>query len=93
VLGTAHALDSLGLAHHCLSEYDQAIECYRRALKSFVSLGDRYNEAGTLARMGDSYAAAGDPAEARTSWLQALEIVDGEQPHKADEIRRKLAEA
>jgi DNA-binding SARP family transcriptional activator/tetratricopeptide (TPR) repeat protein len=93
VLGTAHALDSLGLAHHCLSEYDQAVECYQQALKSFASRGDRYNEAGTLVRIGDSYAEAGDPAQARRSWLQALEIVDGEQPHKADEIRRKLAQA
>ena len=47
--GTASASSTHRLGHHA-----QAVRCYQRALGLYRRIGDRYDEADTLARLGES---------------------------------------
>ncbi len=54
-------------------------------------LGDRYQEADTLGKLGDTHLATGDTTTARAAWQQALAIL-GELNHpEAEQVRAKLA--
>jgi tetratricopeptide (TPR) repeat protein len=86
----ATAWDSLGYAHHHLGDHPTAIACYNEALGLFRDLGDRYSEAQTLARLGDTHAAADNPDDARAAWLQAAMILDDIDHPDAKEVRAKL---
>jgi hypothetical protein len=46
---------------------------------------------GTLTHLGDSRHAAGELAQAREAWQQALAILEDIQHHDAGEVRAKLA--
>jgi len=48
--------------------------------------------AETLGHLGDAHRAAGNPAQARTAWEEALTILDTLQHPDADQIRAKLKE-
>ena len=50
----AETWDSLGYAHHHLGQPLQAIVCYEHAIDLYRDFGDRYNEADTLAHLGDT---------------------------------------
>ncbi|MEU6229296.1 BTAD domain-containing putative transcriptional regulator [Streptomyces sp. NPDC047042] len=89
--GEAAAWDSLGYAHHHLGAYEKAVDCYRHALTLYRLLHDRYLEADTLVHIGDSQESAGAGIEARTSWSQALLILDELAHPDAETVRRRLS--
>ncbi|MEU9455059.1 BTAD domain-containing putative transcriptional regulator [Streptomyces sp. NPDC048277] len=86
----ANAWDTLAYAHHHLGNFRRAQACYLRAIGMLRKNGDRYNEAGSLARLGDTYAATGDDAAARAVWAQAADILAEIDPPWAAEVRAKL---
>jgi hypothetical protein len=53
-------------------------------------MGDHFHEADTLTHLGDAHHAAGEQAEAREDWQQALAILEDMQ--HPDDVRAKLAE-
>jgi cytochrome c-type biogenesis protein CcmH/NrfG len=57
--GQAATWDSLGYAYHHLGDRGQAVTCFNQAIALYRDLGERYQEAGTLARLGDSHQAGG----------------------------------
>jgi len=81
----AKAIDHLG-------RLTQAAACYQQALSLFTELGNRYNQAETLDRLGDTRHAAGDHAQVREAWLQALAIFDDLNFPGTDRIRAKAAD-
>ncbi|WP_229712878.1 AfsR/SARP family transcriptional regulator [Streptomyces fuscichromogenes] len=86
----ANAWDTLAYAHHHLANFRRAKACYLRAIAMLRRNGDRYNEAGSLTRLGDTYAATGDDAAARAVWVQAADILTEIDPPWAAEVRAKL---
>ncbi|MEU6540686.1 BTAD domain-containing putative transcriptional regulator [Streptomyces sp. NPDC047000] len=86
----ANTWDTLAYAHHRLGNFGRARTCYLRAVDMLRRSGDRYNEAGSLTRLGDTYAAAGDDAAARAVWAQAADILAEIDPPWAAEVRAKL---
>ena len=94
--GEAQTWDSLGLTHHHLGQHRQAADCYGHALDLYRELeerglADRYNEAATLVRLGDTRLAAGDTAAARAAWERGLAILDAIRHPEAADARTKLA--
>jgi tetratricopeptide (TPR) repeat protein len=94
--GEAQSWDSIGLTHHHLGHHREAADCYGHALDLYRELdehglGDRYNEAATLVRLGDARRAAGDTAAARVAWERGLAILDGIGHAEAADVRAKLA--
>jgi tetratricopeptide (TPR) repeat protein len=84
--------DSLGYSEHHLGNLGEAAACYQRALSLHREAGDRFNEAEALAHLGETYQAAGNLADARESWQQALAIFgDLRNPDAADKVRAMLA--
>jgi tetratricopeptide (TPR) repeat protein len=88
-LGDRHAeadtWDSLGYAHKHLNQHRRAVECYQQALSLYRSIGDRYYEAATLIRLGETYRSA-----AHAAWQHSLDIlVDLDHP-VADGVRSQL---
>lgn len=57
----------------------------------FRDSGDRFDEADTLTRLGDSRHAAGDLPQAREAWRDALAIFGDLSHPGAEEVRAKLA--
>jgi DNA-binding SARP family transcriptional activator len=51
---------------------------------------DRYGEAGTLTRLGDTYHASGDIPAAKDAWRRALTIFDQLGEREADQVRERL---
>ncbi|MFD0199152.1 MULTISPECIES: AfsR/SARP family transcriptional regulator [Saccharothrix] len=76
LLAEAATWDSLGYVHHRLRELDEAVRCYREALPRYRESGDRWEEAATLQRLGDTHVLAGDHDAAREVWQAALDILD-----------------
>jgi tetratricopeptide (TPR) repeat protein len=85
------AWESVGYAEHHLGNLGEAAACYQRALSLHRRSGDRFAEAGTLTRLGDTRHAAGEVAHARTAWQEALAIFEDLQHPDADKVRVKLA--
>jgi len=88
--GQADTWDTLGLAHHHLRHYDEAIACYDQALALWRDLGDRYEVATTSIRLGNTRHAAGEPHSARTLWQQAKAILDDLGHPQADQLWTRL---
>jgi hypothetical protein len=55
--------------------------------------GDRFDEADALICLGDTREAAGDLAQAREAWQQAVTILEDLQHPQAGQVRAKLANA
>ncbi|WP_406079225.1 hypothetical protein [Micromonospora sp. NBC_00858] len=53
-------------------------------------LGDRWSEADTLSRLGDTRDALGDPTSARADWHRALDIFTALNHPDAATVRAKL---
>jgi tetratricopeptide (TPR) repeat protein len=87
--GQANTWDSLGYIHHQLGNADQAVDCYRHALDLFRQTGERYLEAETLIRLGDTYLDTDEPASARTAWTAALHIFTELDHPDASSVRTK----
>jgi len=90
--GEASVWDSLGYIHHGLREYDEAIDCFTRALDLYRESGDRYWIADTLTHLGDTYQACGQSPAATKAWQEALELlVELGHSHAAD-VRLRLTQ-
>jgi tetratricopeptide (TPR) repeat protein len=83
--------DSVGYAEYHLGNLAEAVACYQRALGPYQETGDLFQEADTLTRLGDTHHAAGELAQAREAWQQALAILEDLQHPGADQVRAKLA--
>ena len=81
---------SLGFIRQRLGDHRQAIACYQRSLELTRSICDRFNEADTLAAMGDAHASAGDAAAARRAWADALRVFAEIEHPDAELVRAKL---
>jgi DNA-binding SARP family transcriptional activator len=81
----------LGEFHHLLGEHEQALSCHRRAVALWRGLGNRADEAVTLASLGDGALAAGKPAQAREAWENAVAILTELGLPAASSVCRKLA--
>jgi tetratricopeptide (TPR) repeat protein len=90
--GEASVWDSLGYIHHGLHEYDEAIECFGRALALYREVADRYWIADTLTHLGDTYQACGQPSAASAAWQEALDIFDELGHSHAADVRLRLAQ-
>ena len=90
--GEADTWDSLGYTHSRMNDYEQAAECYSQAVEAFHEIGDRFHEAGSAIGLGDAQLDAGDPAAARTSWEQALAILESIPHQDAAQARSRLAQ-
>ena len=84
-------MDGLGYAHHRLGQHQQAATCYQHALTMFQNVGDRFNEAKTLAHLGDVHHALGRIDAAGDAWRCALAILDGLGHGDADQVRARLS--
>jgi hypothetical protein len=56
----------------------------------FRECGDRYNEADTLASLGDAHHANGDTGEARFAWQCALAILEQLKHPGAAAVRARM---
>ncbi|MGY1497563.1 AfsR/SARP family transcriptional regulator [Streptomyces sp. QTS52] len=93
--GSEHARvwDTLAFAHHHLGNLARARLCYERAIRLLRAGGDRYNEAGSVNRLGDTLALAGDSEAARARWREAVGIIAPMDPDWAAEIQQKITAA
>ncbi|MEV6350066.1 BTAD domain-containing putative transcriptional regulator [Actinoplanes sp. NPDC051851] len=73
--GATGAWDSLGYAHHHLGHHAEAIDCYQHGLTLARTMEHELFVADLLVHLGDSYAAAGRPAEARIAWTEAERLL------------------
>jgi tetratricopeptide (TPR) repeat protein len=92
-LGEADTWDSLGVAYHHLGRHVDAIAAYQRALALYRDHGNRYNEAGTLVRLGDTCQASGDAGTARDCWRTALTIFTDFDYPDAEQVQDRLRNA
>ncbi|WP_326798173.1 tetratricopeptide repeat protein [Streptomyces sp. NBC_01808] len=83
-------LDVLGTLQDRLHRHDDAIEHYHQALDAHRDVGNRSGEGQTLYHLGDVHLAADDPEAARTTWRQALAILEEFGHPDAGEIRGRL---
>ncbi|HEX8866729.1 MAG TPA: tetratricopeptide repeat protein, partial [Lentzea sp.] len=88
--GIAIVLDSLGYAFYRLGSFTEAVALFSRAIPLREEGGDRHSIAGLHDRLGDAHAALGDRAQARSSWRQALHILDSVRHQDAADVRAKL---
>ncbi|HEU5331576.1 MAG TPA: BTAD domain-containing putative transcriptional regulator [Actinocrinis sp.] len=86
----AGAWDSIGVAHHHLGQQDEAVDAYARALALYRDLSDAYLVADTLIHLGDAHWAAETYAAARSTWQEALTILDSLAHPDAQEARSRL---
>ncbi|TCO55740.1 tetratricopeptide repeat protein [Actinocrispum wychmicini] len=71
--GTPH---SLGYAHHRLRHHTEAIHYYQQSLALSRELGDQYNEATTLDRLGDTFHSADNHVDAHELWRRTGTILE-----------------
>ncbi|PSL54749.1 DNA-binding SARP family transcriptional activator [Saccharothrix carnea] len=88
--GEAAIWDSLGYINHHLDDLGEAARCYENALAQYRAVGERFEEAMTLDRLGDTLHAAGDGAAARRRWQEAVVVLDDLGHSAADRIRPKV---
>lgn len=82
--------DSLGYVYHQVGDHARARRCYRDAVDLFRRLGDKYNEASSLSRLGDVQMDTGDIAAARARWQEALAILSDLDHPDLEEVSTKL---
>jgi tetratricopeptide (TPR) repeat protein len=88
--GVAACLDSLGYIHRQLGSYREAISFGQRSADLYRELGDQFNQANTMVRLGDSLAQGGDSAAADRVWRQALAIFEAISHPEAEQARARL---
>ncbi|HEX5303056.1 MAG TPA: helix-turn-helix domain-containing protein [Streptosporangiaceae bacterium] len=90
--GDGRDADMLRHAEHHLGNLGEAAACYQHALSLHREAGDRFTEAEALAHLGETYQAAGNLAQAREAWQQAVVIFDDMRNHDAAaRVRAMLA--
>jgi tetratricopeptide (TPR) repeat protein len=91
--GHAYALNVVGWGHAVLGDHRRAITYCQQALALQQRLGDRYHEAETLTRIGDTHHAGNEDAAAHEAWRLALTIIEELGHPDADLVRSKLRSA
>jgi tetratricopeptide (TPR) repeat protein len=81
--GQAATWDTLGYAHTHLGRTDEALSCYGH-------LGNRYDQAVSLTRLGDFRHGTGDTHAARAAWQQAMATFDELGHVDVGPVREKL---
>jgi tetratricopeptide (TPR) repeat protein len=89
--GQGNAFDNLGNANYCSNRFAEAVEMYLPALMIWRNLGDQFEEATTLACIGDSHEGLGHTQLARDHWQQAMALFDELKRPDAEEVRRRIA--
>ena len=87
---SGHVWDSLGFIQFKRGDLAAAAEAYEAATAWFVKVGDDYQQALAVSRLGDVQAAADDHAAARASWRLALGIFRALERAEAGEVLAKL---
>jgi tetratricopeptide (TPR) repeat protein/transcriptional regulator with XRE-family HTH domain len=89
----AGTLDSLGYIAHHTGDLPAAVSYFSQAVAAYRQLGTAYGEADTLARLGDTYQAAGVPVRAREAWCSAEALYTTQhRTTDAETTRRKINE-
>jgi DNA-binding SARP family transcriptional activator len=70
--GEANILDSLGVIDHDSGDYPRAVDYFRQSIAAYRVIGNEYQAADTLARLGRSHAALGEHDEASAVWREAM---------------------
>ncbi|HEY4457092.1 MAG TPA: BTAD domain-containing putative transcriptional regulator [Pseudonocardiaceae bacterium] len=70
----AESLDSLGYIALHTGQHDLALDYYREALAVCREISSAFGEVEVLKNLGSAYRAAGDPAAARSTWTEAVEL-------------------
>jgi tetratricopeptide (TPR) repeat protein len=83
--------DTIGFTYAGRGYHQWAVACYERALALHRDAGDRYIEAETLTRLGDSRRAIGELDRAQDAWRQALDILTTLRHPDAGNVRRRLS--
>ena len=83
--------DSLALVHHRLGDLDEAQACYHRAIDACRAEGDRTQAALSSMRLGDVLRDRGDSPAARTTWREALTVLEAARRPEAEMVRERLA--
>jgi tetratricopeptide (TPR) repeat protein len=66
-------LNNLGLGLRVAGRVAEAIDAYRTALELYAEFDNWYETGRTLHNLARAHQAVGDPAAARTAWLQAAD--------------------
>jgi hypothetical protein len=85
-------MDCLGYIEHQTGDDSGAIRYYRQAVTLFSNLGNTYEGADTLDRLGHPHVALGQHNHARTVWLEALQLYREQQRDDAERVQRQLHE-
>jgi tetratricopeptide (TPR) repeat protein len=88
--GLAAIWDSLGYIHRGLGDFDAARDGFTRAIGMYAALDDLYQQADSLAHLGDSEEAAGRSESAQQCRLQAIEYLDQLGHPTAEHLRSRL---
>ncbi|WP_433271609.1 BTAD domain-containing putative transcriptional regulator [Actinosynnema sp. CS-041913] len=90
--GAANTLDSLGYIAHRTARQVDAIDQYQQSLALRRRLGHTYQAANSLEGIGHPYAALGRHREARTAWLEALDLYQSQRRvADAERVQEQLA--
>lgn len=89
--GRAATLDSIGYALDRLGRHGEAVRRYEEAIGLFRVTADRYHEAETLLRLGDTLLTTENPAAAREAWRAAAVILDELGDATAGDAHDRLA--
>ncbi|OKI63404.1 hypothetical protein [Micromonospora sp. CB01531] len=74
-----------------LAQPDLAVAAYRRAAELREQVGDRYQQAQTLVRLGGVHADTGDRQAAQDVWRNALALLTEMQHPEAETVTGLLA--
>jgi tetratricopeptide (TPR) repeat protein len=83
-------LHSLGYIHAALGNHAEAVTCYEQSAELSRRMEDRFNEADTLASLGDLHQHTGNSRAARRAWARAVRILDEIGHPDANVVRVKL---
>ncbi|ASF47495.1 tetratricopeptide repeat protein [Methylovulum psychrotolerans] len=70
----AHCMFVLGEVHYYLSEYDQALDCYQKALSIFRQTKNGLSETNCIKAIGDVYFILNEHAQAMSHYQQTLPV-------------------
>ncbi|MEV4319488.1 BTAD domain-containing putative transcriptional regulator [Actinocrispum sp. NPDC049592] len=89
--GAPGALDSLGYIARHAGNPTQALDYYKQAQTLFHDIGNTYEEANTLANLGDTYTTLGDHVAARQARREAIALYQAQgRTMEAERLQREL---
>lgn len=90
MLAEANAHAGLGKLQATRGHYPESDADLRHAAQPREALGEHFNLAGTLTRLGETSSAAGSYDAAREAWERAARILEELQHPSAGQVREKL---